>query len=390
MATTNFIDQETTVTAAWLNDTDDIVYSLTLTTNGNGASRIGVEDSAGNFASTTVEATLAEIISDLAAVTSGNGASKVGVEDSASNFDSTTVETVLAEIIADYALTTSGNGASKIGVFDTAGNFAGADVEAVLAEIIADYAATTASNGASKIGIQDAATQITATNVETALAEIVDTQQAHVVTMAATSNGNGVSLVGIEDASSYWTGTDGEAVLDEIGQHIVSAQKFIPIPLHSLRETTNFDVSNIAANGGLLASDTTPVMDAINAATDGCQRLLWASSNNDQVVFQIPLPPDLDVASDIVIHHRIVSGGTTDAVGFTVASFFNEGDTSISDTSGTNQTTTYAEVTTTIAAADVPSGAQTLTVGLTPVGHTTDTMAMSAVWIEYTGLLRTS
>lgn len=229
----------------------------------------------------------------------------------------------------------------------------------------------------------------TAKNEITAL-QAADLTFTTTATLASTANGDGASLIGVEDTSSRWTGTDVESVLDEIGQHIISAQKFIPIPIHTLREAVSFDVGAIAANGGILASDTTPILEAINAATDGCQRILWAASNNDQVIFQTPLPPDLDVSSDLVIHKRIVSGGTTDAVGFTVASFFNEGDTSIADTSGTNQTTTYAEVTTTIAAADIPSGAQTLTVGLTPVAHTTDTLAMSAIWIEYTGILRTS
>lgn len=404
MATTNFLDQETTIEASWLNDIDDIVYSLSLTTSGNGASRIGVQDSAGNFASTTVEAVLAEIIADYALTTNGNGASKIGIEDSATQITATTVEGALAEIVdtmqahvVTMAATTNGNGASLVGIEDSATQITATTVEGALAEIVdtmqahvVTMAATTNGNGASLIGIEDAATQITATTVEGALTEIVDTQQAHVVTMAATTNGNGSSLVGVEDASSYWTGTDAEAVLDEIGQHIVSAQKFIPISLHSLREATSFDVGNIAANGGILASDTTPVLDAINAATDGCQRILWASSDSQAVIFQTPLPPDLDVASNIVIHHRIVSGGTTDAVGFDVLSFFNEGDSFVADTSGTNQTTTYAEVTTTVAAADVPAGAQTLSVSLTPVSHTTDTMAMSAVWIEYTGLLRTA
>lgn len=157
---------------------------------------------------------------------------------------------------------------------------------------------------------------------------------------------------------------------------------FIPVSLMALREATNFDVSNIAANGGLLASDTTPVLDAINDATDGCQRVTWASSNNDQVVFQVPLPPDLDTDKDIVLHFRIKSAGTTNAVGFTVDSFFNEGDTKVVDTSETNQTATWAEKIATIAAADVPAGAQTLTVGLTPVAHTTDALYLSAVWAE--------
>lgn len=200
----------------------------------------------------------------------------------------------------------------------------------------------------------------------------------------------GAAIIGLADSGAFTSAATVEAALAEIYQHILSAQSFIPLSLMQFREATAFDVSNIAANGGILASDTTPVLDAINAATDGAQRLLWASSNNDQVITQIALPPDLDVAKDIVVHLRIVSGGTTNAVGFTLASFFNEGDSSIADTSGTNQTTTYAEVIATIAAADIPAGAQTLSLGLTPVAHTTDTLALGAVWLEYSKLILTS
>jgi len=71
---------------------------LAATTNGNGAALIGVEDAAGNFAATTVEAALAEIIADYAATTNGNGASKIGIEDSAGDITATTVEGALAEI----------------------------------------------------------------------------------------------------------------------------------------------------------------------------------------------------------------------------------------------------------------------------------------------------
>ena len=194
----------------------------------------------------------------------------------------------------------------------------------------------------------------------------------------------------IADAGAHTAQTNVETALQEIYQHILSVQSFIPISLMSFREAVNFDVLNIAANGGILASDTTPVLDAINVATDGAQRLLWASSNNDQVIVQISLPPDVNKAKDIVLHLRIVSGGTTDAVGFTLDSFFNEGDTKVIDTSGTNQTVTYAEVVATIAAADIPAGAQTLTIGLTPVAHTNDSMALGAAWLEYEPLILTS
>ena len=187
----------------------------------------------------------------------------------------------------------------------------------------------------------------------------------------------------IADSGSFTSASTVEAALAEIYQNAVATQAFIPIPLNTIREASSFAVGNASANGGVLASDTTPILGPINGGTDGCQVLTWAASNSDQVIFQTPLPPDLDDTADVVIHFRTKSAGTTNAVGFTVESFWDEGDTKISDPSETNQTTSWAEKIATIAAADVPTGAQTLTVGLTPAAHTTDIMYCSAVWIEY-------
>jgi hypothetical protein len=181
------------------------------------------------------------------------------------------------------------------------------------------------------------------------------------------------------------------AALDELYQNAISIQGFIPIPLTALREATAFAVGAITANGGILASDTTPVLGpAVASPLDGCQVVSWAASNNDAVIFQVPLPPDLDDTADLVIHLRIKSAGTTNAVGFNCDAYFNEGDTLVEDASETNQTATWAEKIITIAAADVPAGAQTLSVSLTPVAHTTDVMYLSALWIEYKTKLKTS
>jgi hypothetical protein len=162
-----------------------------------------------------------------------------------------------------------------------------------------------------------------------------------------------------------------------------TVQKRLGIPLTALREASSLNVLNIAGNGGVLASDTTPVLSAINGATDGCQRLRWASSNNDQVIFPVIGPEDLDDTADLKLYTRIASGGTTNAVGFTVKTFFDEGSAAVDDTSATNQTVTYANALTTIDKADVPAGAKTLTIGLTPAAHTTDTLDLTAVWLEY-------
>jgi hypothetical protein len=208
--------------------------------------------------------------------------------------------------------------------------------------------------------------------------------------IADTSAAHAASAVSIADAGSFTSTAQVEAALQEIYQSLVSIQGFVPLTLMQWREVSSMAVGNAAANGGLLASDTTPILQPINGATDGCQELVWAASNNDPIATTVALPPDLDDTADLVLHTRIVSGGTTDAVGFTVDTWFNEGDTKVSDTSETNQTATWAEKITTIAAADVPAGAQTITISLTPVAHTTNTLALSAAWLEYKTKLRTS
>lgn len=158
---------------------------------------------------------------------------------------------------------------------------------------------------------------------------------------------------------------------------------FVSVPLATLREVFTNDITNLAAHGGILAKDSTPNLEFANGDTDSSLQVEWASSNSDAVVFQTALPPDFDSGTDMTFHFRVKSGGTTDAVGFDLDTYFNEGDTKVSDSTTTNQTTSYLEKTATIANADIPSGAQTITIELTPVAHTTDTMVVSSMWIEY-------
>ncbi len=198
----------------------------------------------------------------------------------------------------------------------------------------------------------------------------------------ASATWNDIADVGIADAASLITATTVEGALQELARHIRTTQGFIDFPLNTWREASNFDVGAIAANGGILASDTTPILSAINDATDGCQRIQWAASNNDQIINQFMIPYDLDTSYDMQLNVRIASGGTTDAVGFTVDTFFSEGDTKVTDTTATNQTTSYANKAATIAAADV-AGRTNVTIGLTPVAHTTDTMNCTAIFLKY-------
>jgi hypothetical protein len=159
---------------------------------------------------------------------------------------------------------------------------------------------------------------------------------------------------------------------------------FLSVPLATIREIDTNAIPNGAANGGLLASDTTPILNTTNGDTDSALRLAWAASNNDPIIFQTPLPPDLDTASNVTVHFRAAMAGATDTPVINADSYFNEGDTKVEDASAAVTGATYAEYIITIAAADVPAGAQTFTCELTPAAHTTDALYITAIWVEYT------
>lgn len=191
------------------------------------------------------------------------------------------------------------------------------------------------------------------------------------------------ATVSIADAGGFTATVTVEASLAEIYQNLVSAQEFINVPLESLLET---DATNIVAR---LGAATTPVLDMANGDTDSGLLVTWVASNSDPVLFQFALPPDFNDAADMVIHFRAKSGGATDTPTIASDSYFNEGDTKVEDASAALGAT-FAENTITIAEADIPSGAQTFTCELTPGAHTTDTVVISAIWIEYTKKILTS
>lgn len=190
--------------------------------------------------------------------------------------------------------------------------------------------------------------------------------------------------VSIADAGGFTSETTVEGATQEIYQHILSIQQPLPIPLESLIEG---DGTNLVARLGIA---TTPVLDMANGDTDSAFTVTWAATNSDPVLFQTSLPPGLDIAQDLLIKFRAAMGGATDTPVVSADTYFNEGDTKVEDDSGAVTGTSYAEYTITIAAADIPSGAQTITVELTPGAHTTDTLIITSIQIEWKSSILTS
>lgn len=149
----------------------------------------------------------------------------------------------------------------------------------------------------------------------------------------------------------------------------------VPIPLHGVRRapSDNIDV--------LLTTATTPIIQYTNGDTDSCLRLNWAASNVDPIVFEAPLYR-LDADKPVQVMLRAKMAGSTDTPAFDADSYFDEGDTKVSDASSA-LTASYAEYAITIAADDVPADSRTLTCELTPQAHGTDAIYLTALWVQY-------
>ena len=166
---------------------------------------------------------------------------------------------------------------------------------------------------------------------------------------------------------------------------------YIPLPMQNWRETATGAPGNIAANGGLLASDSTPLIAPVNGATDQQLRVAWAAGNADPIAYGgIVYPPDLDDAAAIEVHVLAAHAGATDHPAITVGFYEGVGDTDAGgatdsgDNSGHIVGTSITEVYRSIAAGDVGAHPKVCTVVLTPGTHATDILYVYGAWLEYT------
>jgi hypothetical protein len=156
----------------------------------------------------------------------------------------------------------------------------------------------------------------------------------------------------------------------------------IPIPLGSVREVGTNDIQNLAGHGGIMAKDSTPIYEFANGDTDSVMRLHWAASDSNAIAFQTSLPSGYDPSVDLVMHIRAAMAGATDTPVLDLDTFFNEGDTKVSDAAAAVTGTTYADYPITIAAADIPAAAKTVSFELTPAAHTTDALYVTAIDLQ--------
>jgi hypothetical protein len=157
----------------------------------------------------------------------------------------------------------------------------------------------------------------------------------------------------------------------------------LPVSLDDFRECdANGDVGAIAANGGILASDTTPILRGANTLIS--QELSWAASNSDPIRAQFSLPENFDGRDDVLVE-MWVNSGTTDAASMVVGTSWDAGATvtDTADDAATKSATTH-KITARIAAADIPDSPSSLTLLITPPAHTTNAIQLTNVRVLYT------
>lgn len=175
------------------------------------------------------------------------------------------------------------------------------------------------------------------------------------------------------------------------GPHVGGARpgvRSLLLSVNDFREVTSGgDVGNIAANGGILASDTTPILRGDAAET---QEIVWAAANADIIAAQLTLPNDIDGSQPVTIDLFVLTdnagGGGIEAATFTVETCW-DGAAVVSDTAtDTTPAVTVHKVTATVAAADVPNRPSVLTLMLTPGTHANDPIALLGARINYAPL----
>ena len=179
-----------------------------------------------------------------------------------------------------------------------------------------------------------------------------------------------------------------------IAAEIVEPNKgYIPLDFAIAREVTAGNVIPAIASpasGGLLASDTTPAFERVNAATDKALRINWVAGNSDEITWCFAYPPDWDDLSNVEVHLMAASAGATNSPVIAVNYFEGVGDANAGSNTAAVTGTTPADYSVTITAANIGAHPNFASVSLIPAAHATDALRLYGAWIEYTKLLKSS
>lgn len=155
--------------------------------------------------------------------------------------------------------------------------------------------------------------------------------------------------------------------------------------LFAARVIATNQIPNSAAtpSGGMLTSNTTPLLTRVNGATDKAMAVQWAATvTNELQLPTVPVPIDMDVTKACTLKLLTKMGGSTDTPTITADVFPGIGGTNAGGAT-TAAASTLGEVTLTIAASSLTAYPSTISVALTPGTHGTDALNLYDAYIEY-------
>ena len=274
------------------------------------ASKFWTFDANGDFAlSTGSDGTGGALSLTLALTTAGNGASLIGVQDAGGLLTATTVEAALAEIagalnteeaaLAAHLIDSSAAHAASAISFTPAGSVAATDVQAAIAEIDGDVAAvdalidahiadSSAAHAASAISYAGG-TGMSATDVEAAIDELA-TEKANdsaVVKLAVEDQTlTGGVVVTSKDLGTISSGTVTPDPGDRPMQHYINGGA------HTLAPSGNggsalIDITNNASAGAITTSGFTKVTGDVFTTTNGHKFRCHISVGNGGSLLQV-------------------------------------------------------------------------------------------------------
>jgi hypothetical protein len=161
----------------------------------------------------------------------------------------------------------------------------------------------------------------------------------------------------------------------------------VAISLDDWREvTTAGAVGNQAtAAGGILASDTTPVMGA--EATTETRAIIWAAGNSDIIACSHPLPTNFSGKDDVLLELWVLTdnagGGGIEAGTFSILTSWDNGAQITDAATDSTPATTVHKITSTISAADIPDDPSFVNIQLVLGTHANDPVHLLAAAISF-------
>jgi hypothetical protein len=139
------------------------------------------------------------------------------------------------------------------------------------------------------------------------------------------------------------------------------------------------------AAGGVLASDTTPIMGA--EATSEIMSLAWAAGNADILQTSKSLPEEFDGRDDVLLELWVrtdnAGGGGIEAATFNVLTSWDGGAQVTDVATDSVPSETFHKITARIAAADIPDRPTFLNIQIFPDTHANDPVRAAAVRLTY-------